>query len=151
MQSLGDFFPNELREQNAENNLTIGAVIRRYETSTTPPKIKRSIIIGFDTNSVILAYIFINSEINPNLFPTEDSKNLHLELKVTDRPYLSHTSFADCSQLHEYSVDSLKALVTSDSSSHLGELSADDLSNILDKIKSAKTISNSKKRKFGLL
>lgn len=152
MQKLGDFFPNPLQTQLIDHRLKIGAVIRRYETTTTPPKIKRSIIVGLNVDKVVLAYIFINSEVNPNLFPTQDLKDLHLALAATnDRPYLSHNSFADCSQLHEENVESIKDLITNDAEAHLGELSENDLSTILTKIKTAKTISKNKKRKFNLL
>lgn len=151
MANLSDFFSDELKQENANNNLKIGAVIIRHETLTTPPKIKRSIIVGFSRDKAILASIFINSEINPNLFPTEESKELHLELNAIDRPYLTHTSYADCSRLHEHSIEDIKSSMVSNPASHLGELCESDLFKILGKIKSAKTISVRKKKEYGWL
>ncbi len=108
MQNLGDFFSDELKEQLANDNFKVGAIIRRLDNSTTPPKIKRSIIVGFDTSKVFLAYVLINTEINPNLFPTQSLKDLHLELDTIGRSYLTHTSYVDCSQIKEEDAESIK-------------------------------------------
>ena len=43
MHNIGDFFPEELKNQVTKNSLKIGTVIKRHETSTNPPKYKRSI------------------------------------------------------------------------------------------------------------
>ena len=151
MQNLGDLFPDNLRVQLINDNFKVGAVLRRFEYLTIPPKIKRSIIVGFDSSKVILAYVFINTEINPNLFPTQVLRDLHLELDPRDRDYLSHTSHVDCSQIFEVDAESIKNMMMNDTELHLGELSVVDLSNVLEKIKNAKTISKNIKKKFGLL
>ena len=151
MHNLGDLFPEELKEQVTKNSFKIGTVIKRFETSTNPPKYKRSVVIGFDAENVVFAHIFINTQINPKLFPTQDLKDLHIEFDTAGRDYLSHSSFVDCSQIHEDNIEAVKALIASDSSACLGEVSEQDLVHILTTIKLAKTISKNKKKKFGLL
>lgn len=68
MQNFSDFFPDELKEQIANNNLKVGAVLRIPVSFTTPPKVKRLVIVGF----IALASVLINSEINPKNFQQKD-------------------------------------------------------------------------------
>ncbi len=139
-----------MKKQFAEENLKIGAVLKYHVTFTIPPKTKRIIIVGIDNQRVALASVLINTEINPNRFPTTELKNLHLELKSEDRIYLDHTSFVDCSQIFEQDIADLKKMLIEDSSVHLGELSEEDIDTVVNKIKNAKTIPIKTKKKFGL-
>lgn len=152
MQSLGDFLPEEIKENLSELRVKNGAVLR-FDTSfpdgTTKPK--RQIIVGFDKENVVLASVFINTEINPNVFPTEELKDLHLELTSNGRDYLDHTSFVDCSSLSKYNVDDIKKILKSTPSIYIGEVSNDDFDVILDKIGNANTITKKDKKTFGLI
>lgn len=149
MQNFSDFFPDELKEQIANNNLKVGAVLRIPVSFTTPPKVKRLIIVGFDSQNIALASVLINSEINPNKFPTQRLKDLHLELDENNRDYLDHTSYVDCSQIREMEVTSIKSMLMDDPAICIGALDTTDLTNVIDKIKTAHTISNKVKKKFG--
>jgi len=151
MQLLGDLFPDSLKEKLASNQLKVGSVLRYHVDNTTPPKIKRMVIVGFDREVVFFVYVFINSDINPNMFPTPVLRDLHIELDPKGRTYLDHNSFVDCSKIREDNVEYIKSLLTIDSNIHIGNLSEDDCSNVLEKIRTAKTISVAQKRKYGLL
>jgi hypothetical protein len=52
----------------SESFLKIGTVLRYFVKDTIPPKIKRLIIVGIDDELITTATIFINTEINPNIF-----------------------------------------------------------------------------------
>ncbi|ACU05352.1 hypothetical protein Phep_3157 [Pedobacter heparinus DSM 2366] len=93
--SLSDCFPEQFRQEFAERNLKIGSVIRVMVNDTNPPKEKRFILVGQSYDKLIFATIFINSEINPNIFPTQELRDLNLELLADSRSYLSHDSFAE--------------------------------------------------------
>jgi hypothetical protein len=147
---LGDFFSEEMREQLAFDNLKIGSVLFYFDSRTTPPKAKRKIVVGFDKDKILFAYVRINSEINPNVFPTSRLRDLHIELDATDREYLDYTSYVDCSQLQEDYVESVIELMKEDTSIHFGCLSNEDCETVLDKIKQAFTIEDKLKIKFGL-
>lgn len=149
MQNFSDFFPDELKEQLANNNLKVGTVLRIPVSFTTPPKVKRLVVVGFDSENIALASVLINSEINPNKFPTQKMKDLHLELDGNNRDYLDHTSYVDCSQIREMEVTTIKSMLIEDPAICLGELDTADLTNVVDKIKTAYTISNKIKKKFG--
>lgn len=151
MPNLGDFFPDDLKKQFVADNFKIGAVLRYGVSFTTPPKFKRSIIVGFDRQKSVLGIVLINSEINPRTFPAQHLKDLHLELNEIGRDYLDHTSFVDCSKIFEQDIEEVKNLVRDTPSVHLGALTDQDLIEVLNKIKSAKTISLATKEKFGLI
>jgi len=142
MQNFSDFSPDELKEQLANNNLKVGTVLRIPVSFTTPPKVKRLVVVGFDSENIALASVLTNSEINPNKFPTQKMKDLHLELDGNNRDYLDHTSYVDCSQIRE-------TMLMEDPAICIGELDTADLTNVVDKIKTAYTISNNVKKKFG--
>lgn len=151
MQSFSDFLPEETKEQLSESNLKVGAVLKYHVDFTVPPKEKRLIVVGLDSEKVLFAAVLINSDINPKVFPTPEMKNLHLEFDSTDREYLDHTSYVDCSKLFEQDVETVKKLMTNSPITHLGSLSEQDLKDVRDKIKGAQTITPKMKKKYGFM
>ncbi len=151
MQNLGDLFPDELKGQFVDENFKIGAVLKRHDKNSNPPKDKRSIIVGFDAQNVFLAYVFINSEINPNIFKSPQARKQHLELDANNRDYLDKTSFVDCSQIKVEDASAIKDLIATNPSVHLGELSSSDLIDVIDKIKNSPTIAQKAKQRFGFI
>jgi hypothetical protein len=151
MQSLGDFFPKETKEQLASENFKIGAVLRYHVDFTTPPKVKRLIIVGFDAEKVLFASVFINSEINPKVFPSKELQDLLIGLDADGRAYLTHPSFVDCSNLIEQDIASIKEQLTEFPDMHLGFLNEEDLDTVRSKIKKAKTIPLATKKKYNLM
>ncbi|WP_442588894.1 hypothetical protein ACSBL2_22940 [Pedobacter sp. AW31-3R] len=148
--SLSDSFPEHLRQEFAQRNLKIGSVIRVYVQDTIPPKEKRFILVGQSYDKLIFATIFINSEINPNIFPQQELRDLNIELTTKDRAYLDHDSYADCSNIKKRNASWLLDIISIDPARVIGEVSEDDLKTIREKIKSARTISPALKKTFGL-
>ena len=99
MTILSDAFPEEHKMASAERTLRIGAVLRLPVTDTTPPKLKRMIVIGFNDIRSEMACIYINSEINTRALPTTWMQQMQLSLQHSGRAYLEHNSFADCLKL----------------------------------------------------
>jgi hypothetical protein len=151
MQNLGDLFPDELKGQFADENFKIGAVLKYYDVSTNPPKVKRLIIVGFDTHKIFMASVYINSEINPNIFRNTKAQDQHLELDANNRDYLDKTSFVDCSQIKVEDISDVKNLIATNPSVHIGELSNSDLTNVFDKLRNAWNITPKEKKRFGFI
>jgi hypothetical protein len=151
MPPLGDSFPEEFRRRFAEKNLKVGSVIRAIVKDTTPPKTKRFILIGISGDKLAVATLYLNTEINPNVFTTNELRNLHLKMEAIGRSYLSHDSFADCSKVYEKEFAEILKVLESDASSILGELNAADLDQVKQTVKIARTISVHVKKKYGLL
>ena len=148
---LGDLFPKELREQLSNDNLKVGSVLRYYKTNTIPPKLKRAVVVGFDNDKILFASVFINSEINPNMFPTQRLRDLHLSFEAINRDYIDHDSFVDCSQIHVENVHTVKTLMVNDMSVHIGDLSDADCEKVIEALKMAHTIPRAVKRRYGLM
>ncbi len=147
---LGDHFPEEFRRQFADHHLQIGTVIRARVADTNPPKIKRFVIVGVSADKLALGTLYINSEINPNIFPTEELKRLHLRLEATGRTYLEHDSYLDCSRIYEKDHEAILEVLKTDTGSVLGQLAPDDLARLKQTVKAARTIAIRVKKKFGL-
>lgn len=150
MPPLGDAFPEEFRKKFAETNLQIGSVIKTFVTDTTPHKIKRFVILGVSGDKLAIGTLYINSEINPNLFPSPELKRLHLKLEKQNRDYLDHDSFLDCSKVYEKEYEDLMAVLQHDASCLIGQLSTDDLRLVKKTVREARTIPVRTKKKFGL-
>ncbi|WP_017259097.1 hypothetical protein [Pedobacter arcticus] len=150
MSSLSESFSSKDREEFAKRNLKIGSVIKVFVSDTNPPKEKRLVLVGISYDQIYYASIFLNTEVNANIFYTTALKDLHVELKAIDRAYLDHDSFADCSQIQKRKSDWLLELIRDNPSKVLGELNEYDLKLLQNKIKSAHTIAPAMKKIFGL-
>lgn len=149
---FGDVFPENFRTTFFEQNLKRGAVFKIASTQTTPPKLKRIVILGIHQGLAVVGYLFINSEINENVFPTPYLKSLHLPLTATaDRQYVEHDSFLDCSHIYEQNLHDLKDKIMTTMDSYLGQIAASDLSQILHLVATARTISPKLKKRYGII
>jgi hypothetical protein len=148
--SLGNSFPQELKEEFTKRNLKEGCVIKCWVTDTHPPKEKRFIVMGFSYDKIALGTVYINSEINPNIFPSEKLKQLHVPLEAHSRDYLDHDSFVDCSKLYEKNASEIMVIMNENINCHIGEVSLEDYKMLRDKIKGSKNISPDTKKRFGL-
>jgi hypothetical protein len=150
MSSFADAFGDEERARFAADNLVIGAVILTFVADTNPPKEKRLIVVGESYDHVSVATIYINTELNINMFPTKELQDLNPEFIAEGRDYLNHNSHVDCSSLHTIKKDFLAVIVGADPARVLGNVSEDDLKKIRELIKSAKTIKPGLKKTYGL-
>jgi hypothetical protein len=150
MPGIGDFLPQHLKDELAKNNLVKGAVLKTFVKDTHPPKEKYFIFIGFSADKIAVATIYINSEINPVIFKTEELKKFHLQLKASDYNFLQYDSFADCTQIHEKTYSDLIALLQRTPAAHVGSLTEIDHQQVRLHIKATRLISVTVKKKFGL-
>ncbi len=66
-----------------EREIKIGTVLRYIARDVVPePKQKIRLIVGFSDDKLLVATLFVNTEINPNLFPNQELRDLHLEIKA---------------------------------------------------------------------
>ena len=149
--SLGDSFPKEHLETLFDQSLKEGAVFRLHVPHTSPPKTKRFVIIGINKSINSLAFIFINSIINPNVIKSQHLQSLQLPMDASGRDYIESDSYLDCSRLYEWSILSLKEKCTSNTKAHLGQISDVDLADAKQLTASARTIVRRLKKRYGLL
>jgi hypothetical protein len=145
--TIGSRFPKQYRKDFCNRHLVPGSVFRLLAPETTPPKIKRFILLAFDQKADSAAILFINTEIprNPHI------KALQYPIKASEKTFISHDSFIDCSQLYERDLAPLRSAFIDDLKIYLGALSTQDLKALSALVQNAKTISPRLKRKYGLL
>ena len=151
MGNLGDSFPKKLRNEFAQKNICIGSVIRVPVQDTTPPKIKRLIIVGIEEDNVLLATAFINSEININILNTPELTSLQYGLQTLNCDFIDRDSFVDCSIIKERKIQKLKEYISNNPNAVMGELEEKDLERIKGLLISATTIPIHLKKKYCLL
>ena len=133
--------------------MEVGSVIFEVVHDTTPPKPKFYIVVGHTSDCLIIAALYINTEINQNVFPTQQLRDLHVLITENDNPFLKYDSFVDCSGIHEKQTSRVMQTLQSGSSEYgyYGCVAPADMGRIINKIKSAHTISPITKRKFGFI
>lgn len=98
----------------------------------------------------MVGIVFINTEINPKVFPSRELQNLHVFFSHQNRDYLDHDSYVDCSRIYDKDIKMIQNRLIDDIERLFGQLSEDDLQIILTKIQSSRTISNKQKLRYGL-
>lgn len=129
--------------------MVVGEVIRIPVEDTNPPKVKYLIIIG--VNPECIGTIFINSDYRPQNFNSPILQNLHFPLSLDTCPFLSHDSFADCSEIRVRPKDSINQILQRDPHRKVGTIPGAQLVNLISIITRARTISPQLKRLFNLL
>jgi hypothetical protein len=94
--------------------------------------------------------LYINSQINPNVFPTEELRSYHIPLDAEKCSFLDHDSYLDCSQILELPIDKIKDIHAGESDSYIGKLDEENIYIAIETVASAKTISKKTKRRFNL-
>ncbi len=149
--SLGDFFPEDLKQKFAERNIDIGQSILIKVDNFNISYDKYIVLIGFDKEHLDCGTVIINSEINENLFPTNDLKSLHVEIDVQNHSFLEYNSFINCSEIKAYPKQQLINLLKTNPERLVGNISVDVLKKVHITLMNAKTITNFEKKKFGLI
>lgn len=128
-------------------NLPLGTVIRTHVIDTDPPKTKIFIIVGYYGNDAITVYF--NSEINHFINYSQELKNLHIPFEYDGRTYLTKNCYCDCSFLSLKNKYELHQAVNIDPSIHRGQLSLEDLDQVMTMLKASPKIKGTFKNRYG--
>ena len=150
MPFLSDAFPEDFRKQFVDRTLQVGTVLRMYVTDTNPPKTKFFVVIGYSEDKIALGVVYINTEINPNVFPTEELKRLHIPLTPDERGLVETNCHIDCSKIYEKPVEHINELVAANPEYVRGQLNERETGMILATVFSARTVPRVVKRKFDI-
>jgi len=135
-----------------DDRLQIGSVFKTMVYDTNKPKEKYFVVVAESIDSISLASVYINSEINPNLFRTAKLKELHIPISKQDCTFLKWDSFVDCSQLHEKNKIQLSTLLNElNISPYMGTMPIEIFNRILNKLIHTNTIPILTKKRYGLI
>ena len=149
--SLGDFFPEDLKQKFAERNIDIGQSILIKINNFNINYDKYIVLIGFDKENLDCGAVVINSEINENVFPTTYLKSLHVEIDVQNHNFLENNSFINCSEIKTYQKQQLVDFLKANPERLVGNLSDIVLKKVHLTLMNARTITNIEKKKYGLI
>tara|TARA_R110002124_G_scaffold50201_1_gene146369 strand:- start:793 stop:1242 length:450 start_codon:yes stop_codon:yes gene_type:complete len=147
--SLGDFFPDDLKNQFAKRNIDLGSAILIKIPDFTVNYDKYIIVVAKDNAEEDIAYVVINSEANPNVAYNSYLKSLHLKIDKANNPFLEKDSFVDCSKVREFSIDTVVEFLKKNPERAVGNVSSSDLKSIHITITTATTIEPYIKKKYG--
>jgi hypothetical protein len=146
--NLGDLLPYEDREKLAINHLIIGSVFKFH--CLVAKKEKRLILVGFSYDKERLAFVHINTEINPNVFRFPALKAEHLPIELNEvNAFLTHDSFINCSDLIVRNKIEITSLLISAPAAHLGNLIEEDCKKVKQMVSKSKVIRPDRKKEFG--
>jgi hypothetical protein len=148
MAHLGDSFPEHLRDEFAQLNIKPGTVIRYKVPDTNPPKIKFFILLGADTDNIMVATVFINSDINYNIHFNVYLQSLQYKLDVQRNTFLSKDSYVDCTRISERKIENLKKELVSNPEYVIGTIHCEDFNAIRNLVKSSKLIERNLFKKY---
>ena len=141
---LGDFFPQEIKDDFAKRNIEIGKTLLIEIPDFNISYKKYLIIVGI--NDLYLAGVIINTEVNLNFAWNEALRKLHILIKSNE-----HDSYVDCSKLHKRLISEICDAIKKNPSIVIGNVSEDFLREVVFTILHAKTISVKDKKDFGFL
>lgn len=151
MANLGDFFPNDIKNNSVVNLLIPGSVIKLLAKETKPkPKKKRFIIIGKDINNNFIGVVYINSDINFNVINNQELVRLQHKIEKSDNDFLDWESSVDCSKIVVLNYELVKNEILEDISNVLGNVKTIDLEKIIELVKSSTNISPKELKSVGL-
>ena len=147
--SLGDFFPDNLKNDFAKRNIDLGNALLIKVPDFTITYDKYIIVVAKDDNEISIAYVVINSEVNLNVAYNSYLKSLHLKIDKKNHPFLKKDSFVDCSKLREFPIQTVVDFLIKNPERAVGNVSSSVLKAIHIKVSSASTIEPFMKKKFG--
>ena len=148
--SLGDFFPKDLKHSFAKRNIEIGNAILIKIPDFTVSYDKYIILVAKDNNDISIAYVVINSIVNPKVAFNSYLKSLHLKIDEKRHPFLKKDSFVDCSNLREFLIEDIVKFLTKKPERVVGNVNSKLLQKIILTLSKSKTIEVYKKKKYDL-
>ena len=113
-----------------------GAILHRMFETTIPPKPKFFVVIG-ESETHIIGYFFINSNINNYIRRETDVYNLQMPCKRSEYPFLSYDSFIAAHELNVLDKSLLSEELTSGKTSIKGCLNTEDMTRLIEAAKTS--------------
>ncbi len=150
--TLDDFFSDNFREQFANRNVDTGSVIRcEHQFHGQDPKQKRFIVVGKSPDVEKVATVVINTIKEAYADLSGRAKESHLVIDGNIQEYLDRPSNVDGSRIRIKSTNQFRDVLLNNSSELLGTVSAGELEQILNLLRSSRFESRAKLREFGIV
>jgi len=146
MGRLGDFFPEDEKQEYIKRRLRPGQVLYLFCEFTNPQK-EKYLVLACPGNRPLL--FIINSAIHPFIAGRPYLLKCQVRLSASDYDFLDHDSFIDCSKvIDDFHNTQVREQILDDITRVKGELNANAKRNIVRVVRDAKTISQHRKRQI---
>lgn len=149
MSSIGDFLRDDTRKQIISDQIQPGAVFFLFEENAK--KEKFVVVLGVDSDCIIVGTLYINSEINPNVIRTPAQRELQFKLKCAEYTFLNHDSVVNASFILKKKFSELVNSICERDGRHVGQISERDFGNLRSIMSISREISRADKQNFGII
>jgi hypothetical protein len=144
MGRLGDFFPEDDKQEYVDRQLKPGQILYLFCEFTNPPKDKYFVLVGFATLPMLFV---INSTINPFVASQPHLRSCQVKLSAADYAFLRHDSYINCAEvIGSLSQAQIRQQILADTARMKGELNVSTKQAILQVVQGASTITPHQKR-----
>lgn len=124
-----------------------GDIFIRHFDTTTPPKQKFFVVMG-ETETELLGYFFVNSNINKYIERHTAFFEMQMSISPTDYSFLTHTSFIAAHKLDKLSKATLIEELNNSKATYKGKLTQEDRERLLDAVLRSDLFSENEKKLF---
>jgi hypothetical protein len=153
MASLSDLISNNSATQLLAQQITPGAIFHiNHDQFANKPKF--FVILHVNLTEVIVACIFINSEINERVIRTDNQRFLQKKISCINYPFLDKDSYINAADIKERSYSDFLINLTLAGNSHITykcNLLEKDFDEIRSYMAISPIISNSDKKRYNLI
>jgi hypothetical protein len=147
--ALSDLFDEEFMKNYANSKVDLGTTLLLEIKSFNINHRKFAIIMAEADDTV--AMLIINSEINPNVFPSTYLQSQHVEIPVAGHEdFLDYNSFIDCTKFHLKPRQEVVDFISSNPQD-VYNVTDEVCRSIVNMVTHSRLITPAEKRKFGFL
>jgi len=137
-QRFGDSFPEEIQQQFITSQMVPGTVFRLHCDFTTPPKLKRVVLVACEPDHL---FLIINTNI-PRIVQRDSNRaQCQLPLLAANCAYLDHDSWLDCSDVVQIGEGEVSQQLVGNLGGILGGIDAQTMQQIVQLVSLSNLIS----------
>lgn len=150
--SLKDFFSDSFKQTHYSSSIDFGSAVLVKIPSFSVTYDKFAIYVANDCiEAEKCGLVIINSEINANVNRNPYLRSQHILIDVARHPFLAYDSFVDCTSIKGYTKQSLVNYIVSDPKKLVGNVQDDLMDQIIQMLRSSKTIDKNTKYRYSLV
>ncbi len=149
MSSLRDLIPDDSQRELVASQIEPGAVF--FVPDPRAEKSKFIIVLGVDSEKVIVGTLYINTEINEHCIRSFEEKKLQHKIKASDHPFLDYDSYVNASLITKRRQGDLLQILIDNSCECKGYILEKEFDYIRSLMAVSRIISEADKKRFSLI
>jgi hypothetical protein len=151
MATLGNFFCEEDKKKFAEANITSGTVLKCFVRNTNPPKEKRFVVLGSNSEGNLIGVVFINTNINWKVIRTLKLQKLQYYIEANENDFIDRNCCIDCSEIIELIKEDVITGIAEAPGNVPGNVSDEQFKIIIEFVKQSPKITPKQRKEYGII